>query len=205
MNPGQAASVSVTMKNIGTATWVPTGANPYRLGSQNPQDNTNWGLGRVNLTNSVPPGSQYTFSFTVTAPSTPGTYNFQWRMVQELVQWFGDYTPNVVVNVVDFNVSASPSSLTLSQGSSATSTLTLASLGGFAGTVTLTASVSPLVKKGPTTILSPTSVTLASGVSGTSVLTLSTVKNTPTGTYVITVTGTSGSLKHAVSITLIVT
>lgn len=38
-------------------------------------------------------------SFTVTAPSTPGTYNFQWRMLQECIVWFGDLTPNVAVNV----------------------------------------------------------------------------------------------------------
>ncbi|HEX3128777.1 MAG TPA: hypothetical protein VH394_15700, partial [Thermoanaerobaculia bacterium] len=40
-----------------------------------------------------------TISFPVTAPATPGTYNFQWKMLQECVTWFGDPTPNVAVNV----------------------------------------------------------------------------------------------------------
>jgi len=48
---------------------------------------------------SVGPGQSKTFTWTVTAPSSPGTYNFQWRMVQEFVQWFGATTPNVAVTV----------------------------------------------------------------------------------------------------------
>ncbi len=102
MNLGQQASVSVTMKNTGTTVWTPSSQNPYnpfRLGSQNPQDNTNWGFNRVDLGGAVAPGSQYTFSFTITAPSTSGVYNFQWRMVQDGVTWFGDFSPNIQVTV----------------------------------------------------------------------------------------------------------
>ena len=98
MTAGNSYSVWVTMRNTGTTTWT---SDTYRLGSQNPQDNWTWGLNRVYLPagTTVPPGSDYTFYFTVTAPSTAGYYNFQWRMVQDGVQWFGDYTPNVLVNV----------------------------------------------------------------------------------------------------------
>ena len=31
--------------------------------------------------------------------ANPGTYNFQWRMLLEGVQWFGDVTQNVAVSV----------------------------------------------------------------------------------------------------------
>jgi hypothetical protein len=74
----------------------------YRLGSQNPQDNTIWGLGRVNLSgDSVSPGTTTAFSFVVTAPSSPGSYNFQWQMVQDAVEWFGAKTPdNIAVQVI---------------------------------------------------------------------------------------------------------
>lgn len=99
MVAGQSYNVSVTMQNTGSNTW--TSANSYRLGSQNPQDNMIWRNGRVELPASVAPGTQAVFNFTVTAPSTAGTYNFQWRMLQELVTWFGDFTPNVVVNVAN--------------------------------------------------------------------------------------------------------
>jgi RHS repeat-associated protein len=97
MVPGGAYNVAVTMKNTGTATW-PAGV-AYLLGSQNPQDNTRWGGGRVALGAAVQPGGLATFSFQVTAPATPGTYGFQWRMVQEFVTWFGPQTPNVAVTV----------------------------------------------------------------------------------------------------------
>ena len=107
MNAGQSYSVSVTMYNSGTTTWT---SDTYRLGSQNPQDNYTWGTNRVYLPagTTVPPGYSYTFYFTVTAPAAVGYYNFQWRMVQDGVEWFGDYTPNVLVNVVSGSTSCDP-------------------------------------------------------------------------------------------------
>jgi RHS repeat-associated protein len=97
MTAGQSYNVSVTMRNTGTNTW--TASSLYRLGSQNPQDNVTWGVGRIELPTSVAPTSSVTFNFIVTAPSAPGTYNFQWRMLREMVEWFGDFTTNVTVTV----------------------------------------------------------------------------------------------------------
>jgi hypothetical protein len=99
MVAGQAYTVSVTMRNAGSQTW--TAASGYLLGSQNPQDNSTWGFGRVGLgaSDSITTGQQKTFSFTVTAPATAGTYNFQWRMLQERVTWFGGFSSNVAVTV----------------------------------------------------------------------------------------------------------
>lgn len=98
MNAGQQYSVSVTMYNSGTKTW--TAADQHRLGSQNPQDNGTWGITRVDVPTTVAPGSNATFTFNITAPSSPGTYNFQWRMVQDGIgQWFGGHTENVTVSV----------------------------------------------------------------------------------------------------------
>ena len=101
MVAGQTYSVSVTMKNTGTTTWTKT--NGYCLGSQNPQDNRVWHPGvRVYLasTDSIAPGQSKTFTFTAKAPTIPGTYNFQWQMLQESVQWFGAKSTNVAVKVV---------------------------------------------------------------------------------------------------------
>jgi hypothetical protein len=97
MTAGQSYSVSVTMQNTGGTTW--TAAQLYRLGAVNPYDNTTWGFSRVGLgsAESVAPGQQKTFTFTVTAPTVVGTYNFQWRMVQDGVAWFGDLSANVAV------------------------------------------------------------------------------------------------------------
>lgn len=98
MTPGQSYSVSITMKNTGTTTW--TKAKNYRLGSQNPQNNTTWGIKRVLLfsSDSIAPGQTKTFTFSVKAPATGGTYNFQWRMIRG-AKWFGSYTTNLAINV----------------------------------------------------------------------------------------------------------
>jgi hypothetical protein len=102
MSAGRVYPVSVTLKNTGSNTWSPIGPQmgAYRLGSANPYNNGTWlPATRVELPGPVAPGGQVTLSFNVTAPSTPGTYNFQWQMVQEGVTWFGDFTPNVAVTV----------------------------------------------------------------------------------------------------------
>jgi hypothetical protein len=202
MQPGQTATVSVTMKNTGSTIWSPYGANPYRLGSQNPQDNTVWGLSRASLTASVAPGQTYTFTFAITAPVTAGTYNFQWRMVQEWVEWFGDYSPDVqTVFVQDFSVSSNCSYVSLAPGGyQQTCTITVKSLAGFSGTVTLSSSISPVVGGGPTTSLSPTSVALAANGQSSSTLTIT--SGSAKGQFTITVTGVSGSLSHSTTISL---
>lgn len=91
---GQTASVSVTLKNTGINTW--TKKDGYRLGSQNPKDNVFWGLKRIGLddSDSIAPGQSKTFTFTITikTPAAGGSYNFQWRMLKEGVEWFGEPT-----------------------------------------------------------------------------------------------------------------
>jgi NTE family protein len=94
---GATAAVSVTMRNEGSTTWDP--AAGYRLGSQEPQDNTAWGTSRVALGNPVHPGDTATFAFTITTPTIPGTALFCWRMLQEGVRWFGDTSTAVPVAV----------------------------------------------------------------------------------------------------------
>jgi hypothetical protein len=98
MVPGRWYMASVTMQNTSGITW--TAGQLFRLGSQDPQDNTTWGFNRVGLPGPVAPGQQVTFTFTFTAPAWPATYNFQWRMVQDGVQWFGDFTTDVTVVVL---------------------------------------------------------------------------------------------------------
>ncbi|MEO9236641.1 MAG: NBR1-Ig-like domain-containing protein, partial [Jatrophihabitantaceae bacterium] len=90
LTPGQATTAALTFQNLGGTTWTATGPNPFRLGSQHPQDNSTWGFNRVELPNDVAPGDEVTFVFPLTAPVTPGTYQFQWRMLQEGITWFGD-------------------------------------------------------------------------------------------------------------------
>jgi len=101
MDPGETATVSITMRNTRTSTW--TRNDGFQLGSQNPVDNEIWGFSRVLLEaeDSIAPDAVKTFTFEITAPDSIGTFNFQWRMLQEQVEWFGDASNNVVITVGD--------------------------------------------------------------------------------------------------------
>ena len=97
MAPGTTATATITLRNTGSNTW--SEAQHYRLASINPQDNGTWNLRRVFLPNPIPPGALCTFTFPIRAPLTPGNYNFQWTMIQELIERFQQVTPNVVIQV----------------------------------------------------------------------------------------------------------
>jgi hypothetical protein len=91
---GATFTAQVTMRNTGINTWTISEPNPYRLGSQSPQDNGIWGLARVDLpSGSVAPNTNVTFTLNARAPSAAGTYNFDWKMLQEGVAWFGETCP----------------------------------------------------------------------------------------------------------------
>ncbi len=98
---GHRFTVSLTVKNAGSLPWDPVGPSckAFRLGSANPYGNNTWGLNRVELPAPVPPGGQVTLNFSAVAPLVPGLYPFQWRMVHECEEWFGDLSPAVVVTV----------------------------------------------------------------------------------------------------------
>jgi subtilase family serine protease len=94
-----------------------------------------------------------------------------------------------------FTLSDSPTSLTITQGSSGTSTITVHDVNGFSGSVTLAASGLP------------SGVTAAFGTNpttGTSVLTLTASATATTGTSTVTITGTSGSLTATTTLALTV-
>jgi len=95
---GRLFPVRVRMKNTGTTTWTSAGPNPYKLGSQNPQDNGTWGTGRVALPRSVAPGESVDFIFNADATHIyPSTQQFSWRMVREGVTWFGQTLTDTVI------------------------------------------------------------------------------------------------------------
>jgi len=97
----------------------------------------------------------------------------------------------------DFSLSASPSSQTVAPGAGTSYTATVTPSGGFTGTVTFSASGLPA---GAGASFNPASV----AGSGSSAMTVTTSGTTPPGSYPLTITGTSGSLVHTASVTLIV-
>ncbi len=98
----------------------------------------------------------------------------------------------------DFTISALPSSRTVVQGAGTSYSTTIAASGGFSGVVSLSVSGLP---SGSSGTFSPTTVT----TSGNSTLSVTTSVGTPPGTYPLTITGTSGSLVHTTTVTLVVT
>src|SRR5204862_7820275 len=102
---------------------------------------------------------------------------------------------DATVTTPDFSLSASPNSVSFVVNDSAASTVTLQSLYGFTGTVDLTTSSAPI---GVVTTCSPSS--LLGNASATC-----TLNSTSIGSYGVTITGTGGSLTHAISIDVTVT
>ncbi len=95
---GQPFTSTLSFRNTGTQTW--SGGN-YFLASQNPALNRTWGGDGVALNAfTVAPGQLLELTFTAFAPTTPGTYNFQWQMYQSNgTGFFGQASVNVVITV----------------------------------------------------------------------------------------------------------
>jgi hypothetical protein len=103
----------------------------------------------------------------------------------------------------DFSLSIIPSSMTATRGSYATGTVTVSSLQGFSGTVTLTVALYPLPSNPPVVSLNLTSLKLRSGATNSTLL-LVNAYNATIGNYNVAVTGASGSLSHVLNIALTV-
>jgi hypothetical protein len=107
-------------------------------------------------------------------------------------------------NGLDFTLSASPSSVTISAGYNAQYTVTATEVGGsFNNSVNLTCSRLPTQSKCQ---FSPGGISPKTG-SANSTLTIQTkqgTSGTPAGTYLITIAGTSGSLNHTTTVNLTV-
>jgi hypothetical protein len=105
-----------------------------------------------------------------------------------------------VVTTPDFSLAVN-SPVSVAQGGSATSTVTVTSLMSFNGTVTLTCSGLP---SGATCSANPGAVTPTVNGTGTSTLTVNAGVSTPVGTSMVTVTGVSGATSHSTTLTLAV-
>src|SRR5262249_9806337 len=127
-----------------------------------------------------------TFTVALNAPSgATGTYIF-------------DNLRVVAAQNAEFALSANPAAVTVAQGASATSTITVSRLNGFASAVAFTASGLPT---GVTATFNP-ATTSTTGT--TSVLTFTAAANAALGTTAVTITGTGGGLSRTTTVNLTV-
>jgi uncharacterized membrane protein len=133
MTTGQSYTVHVTVKNAGTTTW--TAAAGYKLGAVGDSDPFTSNRVPLDSSDSVGPGQSKTFTFSMTAPSSAGTYVTDWRMVREFVAWFGQ-TLAVTVTVTggpqyvnDATITANDVPTTMTAGQSYTVHVTVQNTG----------------------------------------------------------------------------
>src|SRR5437016_5037670 len=135
----------------------------------------------------VDPVDDCTFWYTTEYMKTTGSFNWNTRIANFKFSNCG--------GAADFSLSASPASVSVTQGGSTSSTITVNPVNGFTGSVSLSASGLP---SGVTASFNPASTT------GSSTLTLTASSTATTGTATVTITGTSGSLSHSTTISLTV-
>jgi len=143
----------------------------------------------------IDPVDDCTFWFTEEYMKTTGSFNWNTRIANFKFPGCG------TTGTPDFTIGASPSSVTVNQGSNGTSTITITSLNGFNSATTLSASGLP---SGVTAAFATNPVTPPANGSATSTLTLTASSSATTGTATVTITGTSGSTTHTTTINLTV-
>ena len=153
---------------------------------------------------SVPANGTAKSTLTVTATSNIGNYNI---VVIGIASSHGKTTyasADLSVQVVsnqDFTITSSPSNIINVFGSSNTTTVTVTSVNGYTGTVSLTVTA-PF---GYITVTgSQNPLTLSSDGTASSTLDITTSLSTTLGNYNITLTGTDGSWTHSTVISLTV-
>lgn len=100
LQSGQLFNVTLKWLNTGAQAW--DGASGVKLGSQNLPNNTTWGAASVSLASfNITAGQHLEVTFTATAPSSAGAYNFQWQLFQDDVGFFGEMSATISVSVSD--------------------------------------------------------------------------------------------------------
>jgi hypothetical protein len=143
------------------------------------------------FTTSPTTGPSATLTLTASATATTGTSNVTIRGTSAGAT---DKTTTLALMVTapttsgSYTLSATPATLTVSQGANGTSTINITRTGGFAGSVALAVTGAPT---GVTATLNPTSTT-----GNTSTLTVAASATATTGAATLTITGTATGLAN---------
>lgn len=174
VNPGGSATADFNL----TPTGGFTGVVDLTCAVTSSQVTTNLPACLISPSSETPPGTP-SLTVTTTDSTTAGTYQIVVTGTSgAIVQAASPLILNVTDLQVNYTIEVSPTTAVPSPvvaGDVATTTVSVASLGSYSGTVTLAClSETPVVTGAPVCSFNPASVTVASGSSGTSTLTLTT-------------------------------
>jgi hypothetical protein len=98
LQPGARKTVKVTVQNVGGSRWRGEGDVRFRLGRVGDAPGEGH---RVDLAPGevVEAQGSTTFAVALKAPREPGDYEYQWRMLVEGAEWFGDKTRPLLVTI----------------------------------------------------------------------------------------------------------
>jgi hypothetical protein len=139
-----------------------------------------------------PTAGSSTLSITTSTTTPAGSYPLTIKGTGGSLVHTTSVTLVVSGGTPDFTLSATPTSLSIIRGETATYTITVNSVNGFAGAVSLSLAGAP-----------PRTPTSFSPNPANSTSTLSIPTRGP-GSYTLTITGTSGTKSHSVTVTLFV-
>ena len=142
-----------------------------------------------------------TFTVATTSAVEPGSYPITISGTGSAVTHYY-YVILVIEATGDFTIAASPDTLSVNQGETASVTITVTSTGGFVSKTNLKWEWVGTKPTGVTPSLSPTSVTPTSGGSKDSTLKIETTSSATLGTFNIMVTGSSYPKVHNTNVTV---
>ena len=95
LTTGERSEIDITLRNTGNTTWTRAS---YQLGDV-AADDPFTSLKRVACANDarVAPAETCRVRMTFTAPSRPGTYASNWRMIHDRTGWFGDTIARTII------------------------------------------------------------------------------------------------------------
>ena len=144
IKPGQIVGVPIILTNTGSQAWSNSGANPVYVSYHwynTSWQAVEWGIGMWSaLPQNVASGQTVSLTASLKAPSTAGSYNLLWDVVQQGVTWFsGQGAPLMAVNGITVAASQSKdvqwvshnTPATITAGQTVTLPITLTNTGSF--------------------------------------------------------------------------